>query len=46
MRARKPFISEEERKQLDVDYAKAPCLLRDLWIIVRTLPALIQKDYA
>lgn len=46
MRAHKPFISDEERKQLDLDYAKAPCLLRDLWIIVRTLPALIQKDYA
>jgi lipopolysaccharide/colanic/teichoic acid biosynthesis glycosyltransferase len=39
----KPQMSEEERKQLDVEYAQRYNFRLDLWILWRTLPAAIQK---
>ncbi|MFN3404738.1 MAG: sugar transferase [Cytophagaceae bacterium] len=37
-------MSEEERIQLDNDYAKNYSFIRDLVIIAKTIPALLQKD--
>jgi len=37
-------MSEEERKLLDVEYAKNYSLLKDLKIVCKTLPALFQKE--
>jgi lipopolysaccharide/colanic/teichoic acid biosynthesis glycosyltransferase len=37
-------MSEEERKLLDVEYAKSYSLLKDLQIVLKTVPALFQKE--
>lgn len=37
-------MSEEERKALDVEYARSYSLRKDLEIILRTFPALFQKE--
>ncbi|MDQ3292491.1 MAG: sugar transferase, partial [Bacteroidota bacterium] len=37
-------MSEEERKQLDIEYAKNVSLKKDLQIILKTFPALFQKE--
>ncbi len=37
-------MSEEERMQLDMDYARHNSFLFDLKIILKTIPALIQKE--
>lgn len=37
-------MSEEERKQLDIEYAKSFSLKNDLNIIFKTIPALFQKE--
>ncbi|HEY8401086.1 MAG TPA: sugar transferase [Cytophagaceae bacterium] len=43
-RGRKGPMSEEERIQLDNDYAKNYSFWRDIEIIVKTVPALLQKE--
>ncbi|QMU27713.1 sugar transferase [Adhaeribacter radiodurans] len=37
-------MSEEERKELDIEYAKNFSLRKDLQIILKTFPALFQKE--
>ncbi|UOQ79788.1 sugar transferase [Hymenobacter sp. 5414T-23] len=37
-------MSAEERKMLDVEYAKSYSLLKDLQIVCKTIPALFQKE--
>ncbi|PSR56666.1 sugar transferase [Adhaeribacter arboris] len=37
-------MSEEERKELDIEYAKSFSLKKDLQIILKTFPALFQKE--
>ncbi len=37
-------MSEEERKALDIEYAKSYSLKKDLEIILKTIPALFQKE--
>ena len=37
-------MSEEERKALDNEYAQHYSLKKDLEIILRTIPALFQKE--
>ena len=37
-------MSEEERKMLDVEYAKTYSLKKDIQIILQTIPALFQKE--
>jgi len=37
-------MSEEERKMLDVEYAKNYSLKKDIQIVLRTIPALFQKE--
>ncbi len=37
-------MSEEERKSLDIEYAKSYSLKKDLEIILKTIPALFQKE--
>jgi lipopolysaccharide/colanic/teichoic acid biosynthesis glycosyltransferase len=37
-------MSEEERKALDIEYAKSYSLKKDVEIILRTIPALFQKE--
>lgn len=40
------YMSEEERKALDIEYAAGYSLKKDILIILRTLPALFQKQNA
>jgi lipopolysaccharide/colanic/teichoic acid biosynthesis glycosyltransferase len=37
-------MSAEERKMLDVEYAKSYSLMKDLEIVCKTIPALFQKE--
>ncbi len=40
----KTDMSEEERVQLDVEYAQKHSFWYDLWILIRTIPAIFQED--
>ncbi|WP_162054837.1 sugar transferase [Pontibacter pamirensis] len=40
----KKDMSEDERKALDIEYAQTYSLFKDLQIILKTLPALFQKE--
>ncbi len=40
----KADMSEEERVQLDVEYSQKHSFWYDLWILVRTVPAIFQED--
>ena len=42
----KTDLSEEQRLQLDSEYARNHSLLNDLQIICKTIPALLQKEHA
>jgi lipopolysaccharide/colanic/teichoic acid biosynthesis glycosyltransferase len=37
-------MSSSERKSLDTNYARTYSFMGDLWIIVRTLPAMLQHE--
>ena len=37
-------MSEEERKALDIEYARDYSMKKDLEIILKTFPALFQKE--
>ncbi|MBO3273569.1 sugar transferase, partial [Hymenobacter defluvii] len=40
----KGTMSADERKMLDVEYARNYSLLKDIQIVLKTLPALFQKE--
>ncbi len=44
LRGKKGNMSEEERKALDNEYAKSYSFIGDIKLILRTIPALLQKD--
>ena len=44
LRGKKGVMSEEERKMLDNQYAKNYSFWGDIKLILRTIPALLQKD--
>ena len=44
LRGKKGVMSEEERKMLDNQYAKDYSFWGDIKLILRTIPALLQKD--
>jgi lipopolysaccharide/colanic/teichoic acid biosynthesis glycosyltransferase len=43
-RGKKGTMSEAERKELDIEYAKQFSLKKDLYILFKTVPAMFQKE--